>query len=119
MMGALSDGYEVARRKREAQIAALHHKEEDVDHHLHTLAALLDEDKAFMQELGMSYELVPRTLHVIVNRSPVVTVHYEPEDNTFRVTFMADGTHVAPSTAEEAAGVIGEMVFDTIGSRQP
>ena len=119
MMGALLDGFEVARRKREALMEERHHKEKDVDQHLHTLAALLDQDRAFMQEHGISYQIVPRTLHVIVNRSPVVTVHYEPEDNTFRVTFMADGTHVAPATVEESARVIGEMVFDTIGSREP
>jgi hypothetical protein len=118
-MGAVFDGYESARRKHEEQVAALHRKEEDVDQHLHALAALLDEDKAFMQEHGISHQLAPRALHVVVNRSPVVTVHYEPEDGTFRVTFMADGANVTPSTAEEAARAIGGMLFDTIGSRRP
>ncbi len=37
-VGALFDGYEAARKKREALLTERHRKEEDVDRHLNALA---------------------------------------------------------------------------------
>ena len=113
-MGALFDGYEAARRKREALLAERHRKEEDVDRHLHNLCDLLRQDKDFMQQHGVVCDVAQRVLHVQFNRSPVITVHYQPEDESFRVTFMSDGSQVGPSTVEETAKAIGEMLFNII-----
>jgi hypothetical protein len=116
-MGALFDGYEIARQKHEALLTERHRKEVDVDEHLRGLAGLLEEDKDFMQRHGVNCTVAQRILHVNYNRSPVVTVHYEPEHKTFRVTFMSDGSHVAPATVEESARAIGEMLFNVISKK--
>ena len=116
-MGALFEGYEAARRKREALLAEHHRKEEDVDRHLHALADLINQDKDFMAQHGIACDVAQRVLHVQYNRSPVITAHYQPEDEIFRVTFMSDGSQVAPSTVEETAKAIGEMLFNVLSKR--
>ncbi len=116
-MGALFEGFETARRKREALLVERHRKEEDVDRHLHALADLLNQDKDFMQQHGITCDVAQRVLHVQYTRSPVITVHYQPEDETFRVTFMSDGSQVGPSTPEQTASAIGEMLFNILSKK--
>ncbi len=70
-----------------------------------------------MQENGITCDVAQRVLHVQYSRSPVITVHYQPEDETFRVTFMNDGSQVAPSTIEEAGRAIGEMLFNILSKK--
>ncbi len=116
-MGAMFEGYEAARKKREALLAERHRKEEDVDRHLHALCDLLNQDKEFMTQNGVACDVAQRVLHVQYNRSPVITAHYQPEDEVFRVTFMSDGSQVAPSTVEETAKAIGEMLFNVLSKK--
>ena len=116
-MGAMFEGYEAARKKREALLAERHRKEEDVDRHLHALCDLLNQDKEFMTQNGVACDVSQRVLHVQYNRSPVITAHYQPEDEVFRVTFMSDGLQVAPSTVEDTAKAIGEMLFNVLSKK--
>jgi hypothetical protein len=120
MMGALSDGYDAARRKYEEQVSEHHRKELDVDDHLHAVAAMLDQDATFLKDKEFSHETSHRILRINHRRSPVITVHFDPEDKNYIVTFMRDGTRAAMATADECAGAIGAMMFEELAAtREP
>jgi hypothetical protein len=113
-MGDLLDGFEAARQRQEALLAERHRREEDVDHHLHALVDVLDQDKTFMNQHRVTPEVAHRTLHINHDRSPVITVHYDPEVAIYRVTFMGDGAQTETGTVEETAKAIGEILFKVI-----
>jgi DNA-binding protein H-NS len=113
-MSALFDGFEIARRKHEEEVAQRRLKEEAADQQLRELVNLLDQDAKFMQQYGITHDIVHRTLRVSHNRSPAVTVHYQPEEGKFQVTLMDNGAQASLATAEECAKAIGEMLFSLI-----
>ena len=75
------------------------------------LAAILDEDVAFLQKNGITHELTGRTLRVSRNRSPIVTVHFEPDKAEYQVTFMVDGSRSTATATAECARAVGKMLF--------
>jgi hypothetical protein len=116
-MGALFDGFEAARQKREAVIAERHRKEEIVDHELHELIALLEQDGDFLKKNGVGYEIINRTMRVSHQRSPVVTIHYGPDDKKYVMTVMHDGSHATLDSVADCARAIGETLFAIIAGK--
>jgi DNA repair exonuclease SbcCD ATPase subunit len=117
-LGAVFEGYEAARQKYEELIAERHRREEQIDQHLRELAAILDEDVAFLQKNGITHELAGRALRVNRNRSPILTVHFEPDKAEYQVTFMVDGSRSTATATAECARAVGKMLFSmTIGPK--
>jgi hypothetical protein len=56
-------------------------------------------------------------LHVRLNRSPVITVHYQPDDGAYAVTQMSTGMQKTPGTPEDTGRVIGEMLFEIVAKK--
>ena len=111
-MGALVDGFETARQKHEAQLAEARARDQVVEVQLQALGKVLDVDAAFLSERGMTHALRARTMHIEEKRAPLVTIHFDPVEKTFTLTFMKDGSHLTCATPEEAAKAIGGHVFD-------
>ena len=114
-MGALFDGYEAARRRSEEQIAEHRRKETNVDDHLNLVAALLDQDATFLDNNDLAHQTLNKTLRISHHRSPVITVHFDPEHQTYVVASMRDGTKKPAAAPEECANAIGEMIFAELG----
>jgi hypothetical protein len=112
-MGALMDGFAAAREKHDAQLAESRARDQFIEGQLRGLAGVLDEDAAFLSEHGLSHTLRSRTMHIDQRRAPLITVHFDPAEKTFTLTFMKDGTHFTSATSNEAARAIGAHVFDT------
>ena len=110
-MGAVFEGYEAARQKHEELLAERHRRDEQIDQHLRDLVAILDEDVAFLQKNGITHELTGRTLRVSRSRSPIVTVHFEPDKAEYQVTFMVDGSRSTATATAECARAVGKMLF--------
>jgi hypothetical protein len=111
-MGALVEGFETARQKYETQLAEARARDHVVEGHLLALGKVLDEDAAFLGERGMTHALRARTMHIEEKRAPVITIHFDPAEKTFTLTFMKDGSHLTCATPEEAAKAIGGHVFE-------
>ncbi len=79
---------------------------------LAALAALLDEDADLLKQHGFTHEMANRAMHVSHNRSPVITVHYHPDEMHYLVTWMRDGTKISPTAPDECARTIGRLVFE-------
>jgi hypothetical protein len=60
----------------------------------------------------MSHTIRSRTMHIDQRRAPLVTVHFDPAEKTFLLTFMKDGSHLACASSNEVARAIGARVFD-------
>jgi hypothetical protein len=116
-MGELFEGYETGRRKREAELAERHRKEELVDHELHELAGLFEADAGFMKEHDFTYEIIGRTMRIAHRRSPAVSVHYVADDGNYVMTEMKNGTKATATTAPECARWIGEALFAAPASK--
>jgi hypothetical protein len=112
-VGALIEGFAAARQKHEAQLAENRAREQLIEGQLRVLAGLLDEDAAFLKEHALTHTLRVRTMHIDQRRAPLITVHFDPAEKTFLVTFMRDGSHVMCATTDEAARAIGAHVYDS------
>ena len=112
-MGAVVEGFAAARERHEAQLAESRARDQFIEGRLRELAGVLDEDAAFLGEHGLSHMLRSRTMHIDQRRVPLITVHFDPAEKTFTLTFMKDGTHFACATTNEAAGAVGAHVYDT------
>jgi hypothetical protein len=117
MMGALMDGFQLAKHKFEEQVAEHHRKELEVDDHLNAVAAALDQDAGFLKENDFSHDTVHRILRVNHHRAPVITVHFDADDKAYVVTFMRDGTKCSVATPDECANAIGAMMFEEIAAK--
>jgi len=116
-MGELFEGYDSGRRKREAEIAERHRKEDVVDHELHELANLFEADTGFLKENDITYEIVSRAMRVAHRRSPIVSVHYVADDGNYVLTEMKNGTKATVKSAPECARWIGEALFAAMASK--
>jgi hypothetical protein len=116
-MGELFEGYDTGRKKREAEVAERHRKEEVVDHELHELASLFEADAGFLKEHDITYEIVSRAMRVAHRRSPIVSVHYVADDGNYVMTEMKDGTKATVKSAPECARWIGEALFAAMASK--
>jgi hypothetical protein len=116
-MGALFEGYDAARKKRDDLVAEGRRKEDLIDHELLALGSLMSEDAAFLKDNGVSFEIAHRTMRVTHKRSPVVTVHYGPDEREYVVTAMRDGSHSTLKAPAECAKAIGEMLFDILKAK--
>ena len=112
-MGAVVEGFAAARERHEAQLAESRARDQFIEGRLRELAGVLDDDAAFLNEHGLSHTLRSRTMHIDQRRVPLITVHFDPAEKTFTLTFMKDGTHFACATTNEAAGAVGAHVYDT------
>ena len=52
-------------------------------------------------------------MHIEQKRAPLITVHFDPAEKNFLLTFMKDGTHLTSATTDEAAKAIGAHVYDS------
>jgi hypothetical protein len=111
-MGALVQGFRAAQEKHEAQLAENRARDQLIDEQLRGLAGILNEDAAFLSEHGISHTMRSRTMHIDQRRAPLVTVHFDPAEKTFLLTFMKDGSHLTCASAVETAGAIGAHIFD-------
>jgi hypothetical protein len=111
-MGALVEGFAAARQKHEAQLAENHARDQFIEDQLRGLGRLLDADATFLSEHGMTHTIRSRTMHVEQRRAPLITVHFDPAEKNFLLTFMKDGTHLISATTDEAAKAIGAHVYD-------
>jgi F0F1-type ATP synthase delta subunit len=116
-MGELFEGYDSGRRKREAEIAERHRKEDVVDHELHELASLFEADAGFLKEHDITYEIVSRAMRVAHRRSPVVSVHYVADDSNYVMTEKKNGVKATVKSAPECARWIGEALFAAMASK--
>jgi hypothetical protein len=116
-MGALVEGYEAARKRRDEQIAERHRKEELADHELHELDGLISQDADFLAKNGIAHEVVNRTMRLAYQRSPVVTVHYSAEEKLYEMTIMHDGSRFNSTNAAECAKAIGEALFAVLAKQ--
>jgi len=112
-MGALVDGFDAARRRHEAQLAENRAREQFVEDQLRDLGRVLDEDAAFLNDHGLAHAIRARTMHIDQKRAPLVTVHFDPAEKKFLLTFMKDGSHLTCTTQSEAAQAIGARVFES------
>jgi hypothetical protein len=113
-MGALAEGFALARQRREDEIAEVHRKETLVDSELHELAGLIAQDSAFLNENGIACDVGRRIMRVSHRRTPAVTVHFNPESQEFTMTVMHDGSVKVLKTTDECARAIGAALFDVI-----
>jgi len=112
-MGALVEGFDAARQKHQAQLAENRAREQFIEDQLRALGGLLDADAAFLSEHGMTHSMRARTMHIEQKRAPLITVHFDPAEKNFLLTFMKDGTHLTSATTDEAAKAIGAHVYDS------
>lgn len=113
-MGALTDGFDAARKEHDERVAERRRKEELVDERLATLARLLDEDAAFMGKHDVGHETAARILHVKHHRSPIMAVHFDPAESQYRMTYMRDNTSATAATAEDCAKAVGALLFSLL-----
>jgi hypothetical protein len=52
-------------------------------------------------------------MHIEQRRAPLITVHVDPAEKNFLLTFMKDGTHLTFAAIDEAAKAIGAHVYDS------
>lgn len=112
-MGALAEGFEIAQRKHEAELAEARARDQLIEDRLRDLGRLLDEDAAFLREQGMTHTMRAHTLHIDQKRIPLITAHFDPTARIFQLTFMKDGSHATVGTPEEAAKAIGGFVYES------
>ena len=113
-MGALSDGFDAARKEHDDRIAERQRKEQLADRRLEELGQLLDLDAAMMAEHGITHETSNRTLHVSHKRSPIAAIHFDPAEEQFRTTYMRDNTSGSAKSAEECANALGALLFNLV-----
>jgi hypothetical protein len=113
-MGALTEGYIAARTRQDEQTAEIHRKEEVVDHELHLLGGMLSADAQFLKDNDVAFEYSHNAMRVSHRRSPVATIHYSAESQSYGVTIMKDGSQRTPKTTEECARALGEILFGVI-----
>ena len=116
-MGVLVEGYDLARKRHDDEVAEIHRKDDLVDRELHDLAAMLERDRQFMKDNGIGCDIGRRVLHVSHLRSPALTVHFNAEAQEFTMTVMHDGTMLTTKTVEECARGIGEALFKIVAPR--
>ena len=112
-MGPLVEGFAAAREKHDAQLAESRARDQFIEEQLRGLAGVLDDDAAFLSEHGLSHTLRSRTMHIDQRRVPLITVHFDPTEKTFTLTFMKDGSHFTCATSNEVARAIGAHVYDS------
>ncbi len=116
-MGVLVEGYDLARKRHDDEVAEVHRKDDLVDTELHELAATLEQDRQFMADNGLVCDIGHRVLRVAHLRSPALTVHFNAENQEFTMTVMHDGTMRTTKTVEECARSIGEALFKVVAPR--
>jgi len=113
-MGTLLDGYDAARQQRDAQVAERHRKEDVIDRELHEVVNQMSEAEEFLRENEIVAEIVNRTLRIAHKRAPVISIHYDPEEQNYATTFMPDGSHETAKSSEECVKSIGGMLFTVL-----
>jgi hypothetical protein len=116
-MGALVDGFEVARQRRNEEIAEKQRKDGLIDHELHELAHVFDQDASFLKDNGVAYDVANRVMRVTLRRAPMVSVHYGADSQEYVLTVMQDGSHTTLKTTEECAKAIGELLFKALAPK--
>ena len=111
-MGALSEGFEDARQKHAAQLAENRAREQVIEDHLRGLEKILEEDAAFLSEHDIALAIKARTMHVDQRRSPMITVHFDPAEGKYQLTFMKNGSHLICATPDEVAKAIGGHFYE-------
>ncbi len=110
-MGSLLDGFEAARNARDERSAEHHRLQEKVDGNLAELGRLLDQDADLMQKYEISHHVSNRVLQVTHRRSPIISIHYDPTPNQFRLVYMRDNSNILATSAEDCVKAIGGLVF--------